>query len=298
MFLEMRQERRKEWVDVGLQEVLHAVGSNSNLRKVLVFKGARILNVYLGTHRQSLDIDSSLDVDFFESMPDRDDQAEWFREQLEQALRVHYESQDPVRYLLDSVVVRKNPKRLPHPRGWDGLVAEIHVSDELLNGVRGLPALELEIAAPELLGPDAVCELQIDGFSVQAYSLHRIAGEKLRAFLTSLSNYRRKMNSNERVARAKDLHDLVRILKAQPITEEIFWRKAADEFKLACESRYVDCVGVETFREHWESTRITYLEDPTLKAISWEDVEWALTEVIGFFDRIKIFPIYHTLPEV
>jgi hypothetical protein len=293
----MRQDRHKEWIDTGLREVLHAVGSNSNLRKVLVFKGARILNEHLGTHRQSLDIDSSLDAGFSASMPDRDDQAEWFREQLEQALRVHYESQDPVRYSLGSVVITKSPKKFPHPRGWDGLVAEIRVSDELLNGIKGLPTLELEMAAPELLGPDAVCELHIDGFSIQAYSLHRIAGEKLRAFLTSLPNYRRKMNSNERVARAKDLHDLVRILKAQPITEEIFWRKAADEFKLACESRYVDCAGIETFRERWESTRITYLENPTLKTISWEEVEWALTEVIGFYDKFEVFPISHPLPE-
>lgn len=293
----MKPDERNEWSDHCLQEILQAVGSDAELKDALVFKGARILNLHLGTHRQSLDIDSSLDVGFHDSMPDRDAQADWFREKLGQAVRSHFEGQDPVRYVLDGISVRKNPKGPPHPRGWNGLVAEMNISDGLLRNVRNLPSLELEIAAPELLGPGAVCELEIDGFSLHAYSLHRIAGEKLRAFLTSLPAYRRKMSSRERIHRAKDLHDIVRILRSEPITARPFWEQAAGEFMLACESRYVDCGGLATFQEDWDATRVTYLDDPSLARIPWEEVGEALTAVVGFIGDLGIFPLIHPLPD-
>ncbi len=157
------------------------------------------------------------------------------------ALGNYFENQDPVRYTLSSINVRNKPPREPHRHGWDGLVAEIRVTDSRFHGTRSLPKLELDIAAPETLGKNAICNLTLDEAKIQAYSLHRIAGEKLRAFLTSLPTYRNKINSQNRPARAKDLFDLTRILEHKPITMQEFWREAEKEFIMACESRFVDC---------------------------------------------------------
>ena len=110
-------------------------------------------------------------------------------------------------------------------------------------GVRGLPMLEIDVAAPETLGPDAVETITVKGIPARVYALHRIAGEKLRAYLTSLPAYRRKMQGGDREFRVKDLHDIARILRARPVSDAKFWTEASHEFQLACESRLVDCRG-------------------------------------------------------
>ncbi|MCW1916283.1 nucleotidyl transferase AbiEii/AbiGii toxin family protein [Luteolibacter sp. GHJ8] len=288
----MGPDQQRAWKDSVLQEVLQAIARQLELRRVIIFKGARILNLHLGTTRQSLDIDSNLDADFHESMSGPEEEAAWFQEHLLTALHRHFEDQDPVRFTLDSVAVRRNPPRFPHPRGWDMLVAEIRLTDERFRGVRGLPVLELEIAAPEPLGPHAVCELAIDGASIQAYTLHRIAGEKLRAFLTSLPAYRQKMSGGERAMRVKDLHDLSRILNARPISDHRFWSAAAAEFRLACESRRVDCEGPVTFKQNPELIRRAYEGDASLSAIPWEEAEQALDQVLAFLAEQGTFPLH------
>jgi len=287
----MNPAQQTQWKDAVLGEILRAVSGHAPLRKSLVFKGARILNLHLRTQRQSLDIDANLRVEFQQQMPDRQAQADWFEAQLKAAIRNHFEDQDPVRYELESVKVEQNPPIVPHPHGWNGLVARIRVTDQKMRGVKGLPTVELEIAAPELLGADAVCPLPLDGTDIPAYTLHRIAGEKLRAFLTSLPAYRHKINSPTREVRAKDLHDLARILEARPITDEEFWDKAAHEFRLACESRYVDCEGSMTFREDWGTTRAIYISEAKLTAVPWAVVESALNEILEYFSRSSVFPL-------
>ena len=152
------------------------------------------------------------------------------------------------------------------------------------------------MAAPEALGPDAVCDVRVAGVDVRAYALHRIGGEKLRAFLTSLPAYRDKIQSPRREVRAKDLHDLARILAARPIGETIFWRQVADEFRLACESRYVDCEGPETFRQAWPATQAAYESEATLNAVSWADAERALAEILDHFSQREVFPLSFQLP--
>lgn len=287
----MNPVEQTQWKDAVLGEILRAVSAHGPLKESLVFKGARILNLHLRTQRQSLDIDANLRVEFQQQMPDRQAQADWFEEHLTITIRNHFEDQDPVRYELESVNVTKNPPRLPHPHGWNGLVARIRVTDQKMRGVKGLPTVELEIAAPELLGPDAVCLLPLDGTDIPAYALHRIAGEKLRAFLTSLPAYRNKIRSPIREVRAKDLHDLARILEARPIDDLAFWMKAAHEVRLACESRYVDCEGPETFLEEWDTTRKVYESEAKLVAVPWLDVEKALDEILGLFSRSAVFPL-------
>lgn len=293
----MNEERRKQRMDEVLTGILRAISTHGPLRDALVFKGTRILNLHLGTLRRSLDIDTNLRVEFQREIPDLASQIAWFEDHLARAIRNHFEDQEPVRYLLDSVRVEKNPECGPHPCGWDGWLAKIRVTDQKERGVRSLPTLELDIAAPENLGPDAVCELSLGGITVNAYALHRIAGEKLRAFLSSLSAYRRKINSPPRAVRAKDLHDLARILEARPIDDAEFWSKAAHEFKLACESRLVDCQVSATFREEWGTTQAAYESDPNLTSVPWADAERALYKILDFLSRHSVFPLRFPLEQ-
>lgn len=64
-----------------------------------------------------------------------------------------------------------------------------------------------------------------------------------------------------RAVRAKDLHDGARILEFRPATETAFLRGAANEFRLVCGSRYVDCHGPETFHEEWRATRQSFVPE-------------------------------------
>jgi hypothetical protein len=287
----MNPTQHIQWKDAMLAEILRAISSHAALKSALIFKGARILSLHLGTSRQSLDIDANLQMEFQRQNPDRDQQVDWFETQLSQALRNHFGNQEPVRYELLSVRVEKRPAQDKHPRGWDGFVAKFKIIDQQLRDTRGLPTLELDLAAPEILGPNAVCELELNGTSIQAYALHRIAGEKMRAFLSSLPAYRKKIGQSSRDVRAKDLHDLALILAAKPITDTSFWLSAAHEFQLACESRLVDCTGPETFYENWEITQAAYEADGTLRAVPWKVAEEALAEILDFFGPEQLFPM-------
>lgn len=292
----MSPEQRNGWKDNALVEVLRAIASDQELRSALIFKGARILNRHLNTHRQSLDIDSNLTMEFQQNHPDRKEQAGWFEKRLEPALRHYFESQDPVRYKVESVKVANRPKLRPHEKGWNALDAKFRILDAQFVGVLGLPALDIDIAAPETLGKGAICELEIDGSTIQAYALHRIAGEKLRAFLSTLPAYRKKLDESERSVRAKDLYDLVRVLAAKPLKDSDFWDRTAGEFILACGSRYVDCEGLSSFHEGWDRTAEAYQSDATLKEISWTEAANSLTEIVGFLDQKGIFPLRFPLP--
>jgi hypothetical protein len=123
------------------------------------------------------------------------------------------------------------------------------------------------------------------------YALHRIAGEKLRAYLTSLPAYRRKMQGGEREFRVKDLHDIARILRARPVSDANFWTEAGYEFKLACQSRLVDCRGLESFMENWSQARERYETDKSLVNVSFDEAEHALKTVVGLIEKQGIFPL-------
>ena len=51
----------------------------------------------------------------------------------------------------------------------------------------------IDLSAPESLGPLAIADLDVDGRQVVAYTLERIAGEKLRAFLSTLPTHLAKI---------------------------------------------------------------------------------------------------------
>ena len=60
----MNTNQIDNWKKNALLHILSALAKSEEIRKVLIFKGALILNHRLGTERMSLDIDSNLDLDF------------------------------------------------------------------------------------------------------------------------------------------------------------------------------------------------------------------------------------------
>ena len=172
---------------------------------MLVFKGARVLNERLQElGRRSLDIDSNLLQSFVDATPERDIRQERLERELRTAISRHFERQSPVKYALAKLRIDAQPP-IEHPHGWDGYDVRISISDFTRPHVRGLPSLVLDIAAPERLRGDSITPLAIGAVTVLAYTLERIAGEKLRAFLSSLPEYRAKVNRPGESVRAKDV---------------------------------------------------------------------------------------------
>ena len=286
----MNRESREHWINETLNDVFLAVIAWEPLRNALIFKGARILNLHLGDSRQSLDIDSNISPGLVASIPDLGAQASFLEEQIPKALRRHFERQNPVKFKLGRANVIRQPPR-GHLRGWDAFLLRIEVQDNSRAGVRGLPMLEIDVAAPETLGPDAVETLEFQGIPARVYALHRIAGEKLRAYLTSLPAYRRRMQGGAREFRVKDLHDIARVLRARPAAAAEFWAKAGREFQLACQSRLVECRGVDSFMENWSQARQRYETDGSLRNVSFDEAEHGLKTVVGLIERQGIFPL-------
>lgn len=291
----MNPESRDRWVSNLLNEVFLALVADEQLRSVVLFKGARILNRYLGESRQSLDLDSNLASEWMESMPDPEARMTFLKERVPLALGRYFESHVPVRFSVGKIGISQKPPDGRHPRGWNAISLRIEIQDHGMRGVLGLPRLDIDIAAPETLGLKAIQTIDVCGFPARVYSLHRIAGEKLRAFLTSLPAYRRKLSSPTREVRVKDLHDIARILRVHPITDTLFWMDACDEFRLACESRLVDCCGLSSFLEEWPSTRHRYEMDRSLTAVPFDEAESGLRSILAAYECLAIFPMYFPL---
>ena len=291
----MNQSQRDQWVKDVLREVLTAMMHDPALREALVFKGAWILNLHLGESRHSMDIDAAAEPAWVQAMGSREQQEAFLKEHLPRAVSRHFERQDPVRFTLEDAKVQRKPRK-DHPRGWDMLGIKLAVRDHKLAGDRSLPAVEIEVAAAESYGTDAVEECNFLGVPARVYSLHRIAGEKLRAYLTSLPEYRAKMHGGERAFRVKDLHDLARIVKHRPLEMTDFWAKATREFKMACQSRYVDCAGPDTFKQDWEQARQRYEQDQHLSAISFAEAEAALDQILAALSGMGVFPLAFPAP--
>ena len=68
--------------------------------------------------------------------------------------------------------------------------------------------------------------------------------------------------------------------------------------RLACASRYIDCTGLETFRENWPATKLAYEVDTNLaKNVPFAEAERTLDEVTAFFAALGVFPLQFPLPE-
>jgi hypothetical protein len=179
--------------------------------------------------------------------------------------------------------------------GWDAFKVRINVTN-LGRSIRGVPALEIDVAAPEALLDTSVSTIDVGGHQVFAYTLERIAGEKLRAFLSSLPAYRRKVSKPGSTVRAKDLYDIARIHRHHDIANVGFWTMVGKEFRSACRSRYIDCDGLSTFQEEWDVTRSTYAKEAVLKDLPFEEVEAVLTAVVRFLEANRFIPCSFPLP--
>jgi len=293
----MNPQQQDRWVAEVLREVMTAMMHDEALSAALVFKGAWVLNLHLGEFRHSMDIDAAAEPGWVEEMGCLDKQEAFLREHLPRAVRRHFERQNPVRFTLEEAKFNRNPADL-HPRGWDMLCVKLVVRDHRMANVLGLPPAKLEVAAAESYGPDAVEMCDFLGVPAWVYALHRIAGEKLRAYLTSLPEYRAKMRGGDRKFRVKDLHDLARIVHHRPLKDTDFWAKAMREFRLACESRYVDCAGPETFKQDWAEARLRYEQDRHLTTVPFPEAEAALDEVSAAFARMGVFPLAFSTPPI
>jgi len=287
----MNLEKSNKWRAAVLTNVLLALATSEDLRAALVFKGALILNIHLGTERMSLDIDSNLLQDFVLAYPDREKQQTFLGEQFESCISKYFEKQEPVRYKLTGIKIVKSPPKHDHPLGWDAFSIKLNVTDNKLQHVRVLPALTIDVAAPETLTENSICEINLGGHQVKGYTLERIAGEKLRAFLSTLPAYRAKVQKPGEAVRVKDLYDLVRIHRVKLIEDEAFWEKAGSEFKLACESRYIDCEGISTFMEQWDVTMSTFSSSSTLpKDVTTDEAESVIRKIADFLSRVGVTP--------
>lgn len=286
----MNNRQREDWIFETLTYILKALAGSAALRDIFIFKGAFILNHYLPTHRKSLDIDSNLTSDFYLQYVSREQIISFLNKNVSQAIKRYFERQNPVRYELHSIRVLPRPKN-DHPRGWDGFVLNINLRDNEFIGVRGLPAIQIDIAAAERLSIHSIKRLPLDSLSILAYSLERIAGEKARAFLSSLPTYRLKIKGVEKTTRVKDLYDLARIYRHKSMKDKIFWQIAGEEFKLACESRFVDCNEISSFQEEWASTKTSYENNPLLpKDVPFIEVERTILAVTKYWQDIGIIP--------
>jgi len=270
---------RERWKSQVLDEIFVAIASSETLSRILVFKGARVLNLQLKTARQSLDIDSNLTRDFVRCHPDRLEQRAILEREFDRAIRRHFERQDNL-----------------HPRGWDAFDVTIQVKD-LSRNVGYLPRLELDVAAPEELREAAIGSIQVGQHHVLAYTLQRIAGEKLRAFLSTLPSYRNKVSKPGEAVRAKDLYDISQIFRVYGMEQLEFWRAVGQEFRVACQSRYIDCLGLTTFQEQWEVTRQTYQQATIPRDVPFDEAEVTLQAIVELFEEDKVIPFVFPLPD-
>ena len=286
----MNEIQRNQWLDEVIQGVLASIAHAQELRAALVFKGAWILNAHLKDNRHSADIDANAATDWAAATPDLENQREFLEKTIHRIVNRDFERQEPVRFKVTTTKVDKRPPK-GHPRNWTAFLVKLTIHDASHAGVIGLPPIEIDIAAPERLGKNAVQSIELLGAPARVYALHRIAGEKLRAYLTSLPEYRTKMRGGERSFRTKDLYDLTRILRARPITDQTFWAEAGSEFVLACQSRLVDCTGIETFMQDWTTAQSLYEKDPLLTSIPFHAAEAALKQIAEFLAANGFLPV-------
>lgn len=292
----MNLDDSNKWQADVLGHILLALASSKELRDVLIYKGALILNRRLGTDRMSLDIDSNLAQKFVLDFPEKKQQEEFLDTILKSSISKYFNRHDPVRFELASLKIQRSPPKTDHPLGWDAYLIKIKITDYMNLQVRSLPALTIDVAAPEELSEKSVSDMDLGGFPVRAYTLERIAGEKMRAFLSTLPAYRAKVQKPGEAVRVKDLYDLARIHRVKPIDDDIFWGVAGEEFKIACASRCIDCEGLITFKENWGNTKTLYETDSTIpNDVEFDEVDNIITNINALLLRKQIIPFAYPL---
>jgi len=290
----MDKIKRDQWLDKSLNVLLEVFAKDEAIKNILTFKGARILRYYLGDKsRFSMDIDSSLSFNFVSTHKIKAEQVAFLENAFSSALSKYFLSQDIIKYKLGNLKIKANPPEKEHPYGWDGFKVTINLLDVALQSVRGIPRIEIDIAYPEKLTEHSIKRIEIiKDCYIKAYSLERIAGEKPRAFLSTLPAYFKKMGKTSRSVRAKDLYDIAKILEVRNIDNREFWLTAGNEFREACKSRYIDCEGIKTFTENVNITELTYRKDPTIpKDVSFMKAWESLEIIVRFWESNRILPL-------
>jgi hypothetical protein len=248
--------------------------------------------------RASLDIDASF-ANVAANMVFGPDELELVRSLTHAAVTDYFDAQTPVRFVLRHSSVRNRRSSGPHPWGWNVYWLDLTIEDLAATSLSATtPAVRIDIAAPELVSDHSIQRIEVNGRLVKAVTLERMAGEKLRAFLSSLPKYRKKLELKIHPPRAKDLYDLSRICRKRPLDETDFWRVVGTEFRLACQSRCIDCHGIQTFTEQWEETAEVYAKDPTIPDdVPFCEAEGNLRQIVGFLSRDGLFPLTFSLPQ-
>jgi hypothetical protein len=290
--------REDKWKSETLDQVFNALALSAELSERLVYKGARVLRLLLNeVTRASLDIDASL-ANIAANVSVSEEDLEHLRALANTTITTYFESQEPVRFTLDRTAIANRRRSGDHPRGWNVYWLDLAVRDMTAGNTLGaIPALRIEIASPELLSEHSVSRIDLNGHQVNAVTLERMAGEKLRAFLSSLPAYRKKLGQKIHPPRVKDLYDLARILRKRPLEDEKFWRTSGGEFLLACQSRYIDCAGIQTFQEEWNNTQAAYTADPTIPDdVPCSEAASSLEQIVANMATMALFPFSFGLP--
>ena len=290
--------REDKWKSETLDHVFNALALSSELSERLIYKGARVLRLLLNeVTRASLDIDASF-ANIAANVSVGEGDLEHLRILASTAITTYFDSQEPVRFALSRTEIANRRKSGEHPRGWNVYWLDLEVRDLTARNSLGIPPiLRIDIASPELLSEHSTSPIALNGRQVNAITLERMAGEKLRAFLSSLPAYRNKLGLKTHPPRAKDLYDLARILRKQPLEDHRFWRISGDECFLACKSRFIDCIGIETFQEAWDATQAAYKADPTIPDdVPCTEAASSLEEIVASLTKMGRFPFTFELP--
>ena len=80
-------------------------------------------------------------------------------------------------------------------------------------------------------------------------------------------------------------------------TQVLFWHAAGEEFRLACESRFVDCAGMPSFEEELPVTRSTYDSDSTIPSftIPFDDAWTSVERIVRRLERDMVVPLHFPL---
>ena len=294
----MNPEDQEDWRDEALDFILVAVAKDHELNECLIFKGARLMHGRVSTmRRRSLDIDATIAHDPKPPGATPVETAAWFEAKFKATIRLAADAEVPIRYGLEALSVTPSPKRT-HPHGWQGFSVRVNFVDRRQPSRLGNPALTIDLAATEHLGPKAIETILLRDVSLHAYSIARQTAEKLRAILQSLPAYRLKLGSREQSVRVKDIADLSNILNDHPLAEDDFWETVATEFVAACRDRLVDCAGWDSFAEEKDVTERAYSSDATLqKEKSFNEAWTALASITSELERRGLFPISNPLPK-
>lgn len=287
----MQPSDQERWKQEVVELVFCALARRPALIDHLVFKGGQVLNLRLPISRRvSVDLDATARTSFSGVGRDDDERAAFLDANVHAALTSFFDAHPVVRFSVTEVTTRRKP-RDPPPRGWDAFEVRIRLRDALRPGVHALPTITIDVSAPESLLPGSVEPLRVRDAVVSAYSLGRLAAEKLRGILQSLRAYRMKTHRRPGAVRVRDIYDVAAILAERPIDDGSFWTTVASEFTEACRSRSVDCLGLASFEENLASTKNAYENDATIPGDIDFDSAWeGIRSVVRFLERLGVVP--------